>query len=391
MKKFVAGILSALMLLALCACGYTEEAADETQTPAFRLSVSFETENDESVSDDGRVFTESIMSAAVASSHSRDSAKRINRALEELNESLHADAQEIWLAAQEELAAGAEPELPEEEPAEAPAYFYNAKAEVLRCDTRVLSIGWFISGYAGGEHGFTKLVTLNFDSRTGKTLDIDAISPQPEKLGAFLVNYLVSLAGGEEYEVNGERVIDEDDRLSENLPELIAGGSWYFGEDALVVYANPYEIASFDAGRIDFAIPYAVVGEFLDSRFLPETHEGESGIILAEDGDKCDRGNLTVLRSITLDEGAQSVILSAQETVYNVKLYTLTWEEDGDGERTSLWNRNYMSTNDAVEVISYIPDVFPLVYIDYTLSDGTVITRGISQSGENGDILLVES
>ena len=381
MKKYIASLIAIMMAFSLCACEYMVEPVDDTVTPAFRISVSFETDTDEAAYEGDTFFTGSFMRAEVASSHSKDSAKRINRAIGELEQSFRQDAEEIKTAVLEGPMAETEGAEQSETPVEAPVYSYNCKAEVLRCDTEVLSIGYFVSGYAGGSHGFEKLVTLNFDSRTGEKLGISDISDDSERFNAFLVNYLVSLAGGEEYMLNGERVIDEDDRLADTLPEMLEGGSWYFGENAMVVYANPYDIASYDAGIIKFEIPYSTVAEFVDGRFMPVSPAGESGIILAEDGEKCDRDHLNIIRSITLDEGAQSVILSAYETVYNVKLYTLVENEDGSAVKTSLWNRNYMSTSDAVEVISYIPDVFPLVYIEYSLADGAVITRGTFQSG----------
>ena len=83
----------------------------------------------------------------------------------------------------------------------------------------------------------------------------------------------------------------------------------------------------------------------------------------------------------TVAGGAQRISLSAEETVYDVKLYS--------SERT-LWQRNYMTDGEAAELKCYIPDVVPNVILEYRLADGTVITRGVFQSGYDGTILLVE-
>ena len=77
----------------------------------------------------------------------------------------------------------------------------------------------------------------------------------------------------------------------------------------------------------------------------------------------------------------QSVILSAEETVYDVRIYS--------AERM-LWQRNYLTTGEGVEVISSIPDVLPNIAISYRLSDGTQVMRGIFQSGKDGSIILTE-
>ena len=67
--------------------------------------------------------------------------------------------------------------------------------------------------------------------------------------------------------------------------------------------------------------------------------------------------------------------------MYDIKLYS--------AERM-LWQRNYMTDGEAMELVCYIPDVVPNIMLEYRLADGTVINRGIFQSGKDGSILLVE-
>ena len=146
-------------------------------------------------------------------------------------------------------------------------------------------------------------------------------------------------------------------------------------------YANPYDIAPYSRGVLTFEIPYSALAEFIDESFMPVEYEGDNGMLLADDGDKLDRSSLNILGTVTVDEDGQSVVLSAEETVYNVKIYT---------SGRMLWQRNYLTTGEGVEVKSFIPDAQPNIAVSYELADGTEIVRGIFQSGNDGSILLVD-
>ena len=159
------------------------------------------------------------------------------------------------------------------------------------------------------------------------------------------------------------------------------GQNWYFSDKGLVVYANPYDIAPYVYGVMSFDIPYAALEEFISADFMPVAYEGENGIVLGDAGGAIDPETVNILDTITVDPDMQSVILSAEETVYNVRIYT--------AERT-LWQRNYLTTGEGVEVISSIPDVLPNIGVYYQLADGTEVTRGIYQSGKDGSIILSE-
>lgn len=126
-------------------------------------------------------------------------------------------------------------------------------------------------------------------------------------------------------------------------------------------YANPYDIAPYSRGVLTFEIPYSALAEFIDESFMPVEYEGDNGMLLADDGDKLDRSSLNILGTVTVDEDGQSVVLSAEETVYNVKIYT---------SGRMLWQRNYLTTGEGVEVKSFIPDAQPNIAVSYELADG---------------------
>ena len=149
-------------------------------------------------------------------------------------------------------------------------------------------------------------------------------------------------------------------------------------------------MAPYGYGRIDFTVPYAAMEGLIMDKYVPVDYEGENGMMLAEAGDNPDRSSLKMLSTVTLDEDMQSVVISAEETVYSVSLVKVVDAGMYSYEENILWYRSYMTTDEAVELICSIPDVQPNVILRYTLADGTVIERGIFQSGEDGSIMLVE-
>ena len=206
------------------------------------------------------------------------------------------------------------------------------------------------------------------------------IAKNEEQLKTFIKNYVIGLAAGDDYKEGGVSILFDD--FESTINDLVdAGANWYFSDGGLVFYANPYDIAPYSRGVLLFEIPYSALAEFIDEGFMPVEYEGENGMLLADDGDKLDRSSLNILGTVTVDEDGQSVVLSAEETVYNVKIYT---------SGRMLWQRNYLTTGEGVEVKSFIPDAQPSIAVSYELADGTEIVRGIFQSGKDGSILLVD-
>ena len=251
---------------------------------------------------------------------------------------------------------------------------------VTRCDTRVLSVVFDVSQDIGGIHADSTRTSRSYNADDGSLLTIADIAKNEEQLKTFIKNYVIGLAAGDDYKEGGVSILFDD--FESTISDLVdAGANWYFSDNGLVFYANPYDIAPYSRGVLTFEIPYSALAEFIDESFMPVEYEGDNGMLLADDGDKLDRSSLNILGTVTVDEDGQSVVLSAEETVYNVKIYT---------SGRMLWQRNYLTTGEGVEVKSFIPDAQPNIAVSYELADGTEIVRGIFQSGDDGSILLVD-
>lgn len=368
MKKTISMLLCCAMLGALCACQHGGDYEKRTYVPQFDMTVSYGFEDKELKSGDGTTYYRQSLGTATVSSKDERAAERINSSLAELYVRFGADAEYTRRVAEDQ---------PDGEQI---ALSYYCAPSVTRCDTRVLSAVFDVSQDIGGIHADSTRTSRSYNADNGSLLTLADIAKNEEQLKTFIKNYVIGLAAGDDYKEGGVSILFDD--FESTINDLVdAGANWYFSDGGLVFYANPYDIAPYSRGVLLFEIPYSALEEFIDEGFMPVEYEGENGMLLADDGDKLDRSSLNILGTVTVDEDGQSVVLSAEETVYNVKIYT---------SGRMLWQRNYLTTGEGVEVKSFIPDAQPSIAVSYELADGTEIVRGIFQSGKDGSILLVD-
>lgn len=368
MKKTISMLLCCAMLGALCACQHGGDYEKRTYVPQFDMTVSYGFEDEELKSDDGTTYYRQSLGTATVSSKDERAAERINSSLAELYVKFGADAEYTQRVAEDQT---------DGEPI---ALSYYCAPSVTRCDTRVLSVVFDVSQDVGGIHADSTRTSRSYNADDGSLLTLADIAKNEEQLKTFIKNYVIGLAAGDDYKEGGVSILFDD--FESTISDLVdAGANWYFSDNGLVFYANPYDIAPYSRGVLTFEIPYSALAEFIDESFMPVEYEGDNGMLLADDGDKLDRSSLNILGTVTVDEDGQSVVLSAEETVYNVKIYT---------SGRMLWQRNYLTTGEGVEVKSFIPDAQPNIAVSYELADGTEIVRGIFQSGDDGSILLVD-
>lgn len=368
MKKTISMLLCCAMLGTLCACQHGGDYEKRTYVPQFDMTVSYGFEDEELKSGDGTTYYRQSLGTATVSSKDERAAERINSSLAELYVRFGADAEYTQRVAEDQTDG------------EQIALSYYCAPSVTRCDTRVLSAVFDVSQDIGGIHADSTRTSRSYNADDGSLLTIADIAKNEEQLKTFIKNYVIGLAAGDDYKEGGVSILFDD--FESTISDLVdAGANWYFSDGGLVFYANPYDIAPYSRGVLTFEIPYSALAEFIDESFMPVEYEGENGMLLADDGDKLDRSSLNILGTVTVDEDGQSVVLSAEETVYNVKIYT---------SGRMLWQRNYLTTGEGVEVKSFIPDAQPSIAVSYELADGTEIVRGIFQSGDDGSILLVD-
>lgn len=394
MKKTAAIILVLAMVFALVGCHEFNDSSEDAPVPEFDVCIDFSHVEEDEVWDEGNgklIFTQSICVPEVISAGDDDAVEAINGDIEHQLELFEEGADAIKSAALGLADENAVPNDNYEEPEEGGddeenTCVYRAGAELTRGDVGVISLSYDVFTYGGGAHGYVTRTSASYDAETGDKLSLESISEDAELLNQLVYGYILNISAGEKYkDPAGESIFFNPD-LTEAITDLIESDNWYFSDEGLVFFANPYELAPYAYGRVDFTIPYAAMDGLLKEDYLPAELEGENGMMLAQSSDGVDTSALSMLGTVTVDEDGAGVILTAEETVYSVKLVFV----NGDMSENVLWYRSYMTTDEAVELLSYIPDVQPNVLLRYTLADGTVIERGVSQSGEDGSIILIE-
>lgn len=370
MKRALALILTIMLMLSLCACQEILDEQEKAPVPSSSVSVSYTTTSGTLTrNEDTETVFNSEISTPIVTLKNRKAGDKINAILNELLIAYNEGADAIKSAA----LAGFD-----SIDASAP-YEYNCSVSVARGDTSVLSLIYDIYTYSGGDHGYTTRTARCFDTQNGTELKLEDITQDIDTLSEFLYGYILNLAAGEKYTFDGESIFFED--FTAVIPELIAGDNWYFANDGLVVYADPYSIASFVQGRIDFVIPYSMLTGLVYEKYLPDEYEGENGMILAQIGTSED-SELKTVGTASVDPDGDNILLSAEETVYEVTVSTTSGKE--------VFYRNYLTTKQAIEINAVIPDEGFDLSVSYKLADGTVISRGITRGDDTYSVMLVE-
>lgn len=128
-------------------------------------------------------------------------------------------------------------------------YYFSDEVsmQVLRADTRVLSLEGYYYGFSGGAHGYYGHGGYNYDTKTGKELQLSDVTTDTEKLLALVAKRLP-----EEYpEVN---FIDLDVYFKETPVE---DQVWSLSSTGIKFYFSPYVLASYAEGEQIVFIPFS--------------------------------------------------------------------------------------------------------------------------------------
>jgi len=388
-------ILAAVLLLSACAAEKTQEPAEEpapqqTDGPApqttepqepplpQKVAVTFTRSDVERADDDGEYLVSCRYQMPIVSTGD----DKVDKAVNDTIRGTH----ETYLDALDRLYNDAKAERAENEYFWGP-YGIDRDVYVGRADERVVSLVYLDYYYTGGAHGYTWHLSENYDAATGKLLTLDDLG-KTEELAAYAAKRVPELAE--------ESGLTEDfyDDWHETASGLLREGMWTLTGEGLEVYAGEYELGPYVIGAQTFTIPYEELRGMLKKAYLPVERSGD-----AAEGDA-----LTVRRlsdadtsgmrvdTVVVDEGGEEAFIVPTQTVYDLEVVGIAYYDYNEPVDTQLYYRaGCVTEKDAVCVTSYIPDVQPALAVRCTLADGTVYMRGISQSGEDGHLMLVET
>lgn len=262
-------------------------------------------------------------------------------------------------------------------------------ASIPRVDSRVISVSYLTNVYTGGAHGFYYERSHVFDAQSGAELRLEDLSQDYDAFSAFLLEKMQEQAQEENSTVD----LVEPEQLPEALSALLRSGSWCLDENGLVIYSDLYEISSYAAGIISFPFSYEELSPYLDAKWMPVEREGDGEVAVAYTADvDVQEMNKPILDRVAVQPEGEDLILAVNGTIYDVEIATVHYFDDGIGfyETAEHWACSYLQDS-AIQLVTVIPEGMPNLMVRYSTSDGTTHKLLLSQSGEDGSLILTDS
>lgn len=271
----------------------------------------------------------------------------------------------------------------------APMLFSSGlSVKVPRADERALSLRYTTHEYLGGAHGLYVDRAYVFDTVTGERVTMDMLSADTEALRAFLHEYMLSLCQTDEdgyYSMRMPASHVSPDSVPAALEALIREGSWYLGDDGLVIFSDIYELGPYAAGICEFTVPYSALEGRLDERYMPVDKSGDGSFSLIPQSELTD-GSAQIIDRVTVDAEGEQLCLAAEGIVYDVTLSEVSYL-DKFYETAQLWRCSYM--NDCLLQLDVsVPEGMPNLMLSYRDAAGERHSLYITQSGVDGSIVL---
>ncbi len=136
---------------------------------------------------------------------------------------------------------------------------WEAKVKVLKTyeSDRILNLVVESYVYMGGAHGYESIQSLCFDAETGEKTPAKSLFTDNKKVSQLVEKYFrinQKLKANINYTEAGYTFENNVFVLPENIN---------FTDKGLKFHYNPYEVASYAQGEIEFEIPYAEIEQFL--------------------------------------------------------------------------------------------------------------------------------
>lgn len=279
--------IALLFCMVLGGCGKNTGAAGETPEETEELpSVTEEAANDEDVSEteteetvleevtveigqakkeeltdeDGTILlTASISSIYVTIPGNQEAEEAVNQFFADAEASYGDTVAEYLDMAREELALR---EAEEESVDGWNGYELGREYSVKRADDQMISIVEDSYEYTGGAHPNAVRVAYNFDTQTGKRMELEDVASDLDEIRTETVAYLGNMLPESEY---AEGLFED---YASHLEDILTDSTWYTDAEGFHVICNEYIITPHAAGILEFVLPYEEV-DVVKSEYLP--------------------------------------------------------------------------------------------------------------------------
>lgn len=255
-----------------------------------------------------------------------------------------------------------------------------------RADSEVISLR-VVDRASLGTTNTLKISGISYDSQTGDELKLADLGSSSEKLvNTVSEKILVSFNEDPKY-----RDVFFNEGYTETIKSLVSDGHWYLSADGIVIIANPGEIADAAAGFYEFTVPYSELGDVISKDYIPSADldgsEGDVSVEFAADNSATD---LTFLGSPAAED-IKSLILSASGSIYDLDVYTISYNESAKTYNIlkQILACSDMSDGAALAINAQLEGTTPGMVVRFKLADATQEIRLLSLD-ENGAVKVTD-
>lgn len=255
-----------------------------------------------------------------------------------------------------------------------------------RADSEVISLR-VVDRASLGTTNTLKISGISYDSQTGDELKLADLGSSSEKLvNTVSEKILVSFNEDPKY-----RDVFFNEGYTETIKSLVSDGHWYLSADGIVIIANPGEIADAAAGFYEFTVPYSELGDVISKDYIPSADldgsEGDVSVEFAADNSAAD---LTFLGSPAAED-IKSLILSASGSIYDLDVYTISYNESAKTYNIlkQILACSDMSDGAALAINAQLEGTTPGMVVRFKLADATQEIRLLSLD-ENGAVKVTD-
>lgn len=255
-----------------------------------------------------------------------------------------------------------------------------------RADSGVISLR-IVDRASLGTTNTLKISGISYDPQTGDELKLADLGSSSEKLvNTVSEKILVSFNEDPKY-----RDVFFNEGYTETIKSLVSDGHWYLSADGIVIIANPGEMADAAAGFYEFTVPYSELGDVISKDYIPSADldgsEGDVSVEFAADNSAAD---LTFLGSPAAED-IKSLILSASGSIYDLDVYTISYNESAKTYNIlkQILACSDMSDGAALAINAQLEGTTPGMVVRFKLADATQEIRLLSLD-ENGAVKVTD-
>ena len=367
MKRGIAILLAAVMLLSVAGCSGGEKIAASTGTWITYKEVFDHVKNDAGTD----IMVYSYQQPVIMSSASGTNIinTKLNDAttaflygsggVQEMTELAKMDWKESWFT----------------------SYSLTRDVSVARADDAVVSFRYSDYAFSGGVHGYIAEYGVNYDMVSGAQLEFRDLTDDEWALREVCRMHIMAELEDEENALK--------DALMPNYTQYLdlVLKNWVLTDEGLQFIAQPYVIAAYAVGTLRFTVPYEKIAHVLEKKWLPEDRGHGGGTI-----------EMTVVTdaqpaptNFSLDGQGMSLLVRVNGTIYDFSVEGVnSYPSEGTTvfylTQQHLYSPKISSESFGLQLS--IPDTRPNTMIRWKDGDGKEYQYYMTYDGVNGGVIM---